>query len=245
MKKPIIVIPGWKTGENSFGCGHNYLEFMRRFGVPRILMPEEDVVEDASLLLLPGGPDLNPIAYGGVPSMYSTAPDLFRQYFYDKVLDKYIEAGVPIFGICLGMQQLCVKFGSKMTQNLFYHEQSKDRWMEAHKVYPINFGLKYFPIKDADRSNEKKNSFEVNSHHHQGVVVSELGVDLEVIATAWNHDNPKDELVEAFMHKELPIAGVQWHPEEMFNTFAHRMVNTLIASAESRTSNKKVFVPGF
>ena len=43
------------------------------------------------------------------------------------------------------------------------------------------------------------------SNHHQAV--ERLGTDLEAVQWA------RDGVIEAVVHKKLPIWGVQWHPE--------------------------------
>ena len=231
MKK-VIGIPGWKVGENSFGCGVNYLDYINKLEFEaRILMPRDELV-DVDMVLLPGGPDLNPIAYGEVPGFHTSAPDLFRQFFYDKRLSAYIEAGVPVFGICLGFQQLAAFFGSKLEQNMIYHAQSKDRFQKAHEVYPTAEGtaMGYWPYK--------AQKMEVNSHHHQGVLVENLSDDLIPLVYASNEEyTDKDKgarIVEAFMHRHLPIAGVQWHPEEWFDFFTSKLIHELIERKSNR-----------
>lgn len=198
MNKKIIGIPGWKTGENSFGCGVNHLDFISKFGKPKILFPEDDD-EEIDLLYLPGGPDVNPSCYGQTPGFYTSNQDVFRQYFFDNNLKKYIEKGVPVFGICLGMQMLNIFFKGTLTQDLKYHAQSKDRWQSGHKVYVPNMSKKQF--------------FEVNSHHHQGVLFSDLSQELNPLLYSDNEEDANNGIVEAFQHKNLKIAGVQWHPK--------------------------------
>lgn len=51
--------------------------------------------------------------------------------------------------------------------------------------------------------------FEVNSYHDMGIY--ELGEDLKPTAFTKNNE------IEAFKHKELPIWGILWHPERMKN----------------------------
>lgn len=104
-KRPIIGIPGWKLGDNSFGCGVNHLDFISKFGDPRILFPQDDNV-DLDLLYLPGGPDVAPSRYNQIPGFYTSNQDVFRQYFFDNCLPKYIDKGTPVFGVCLGIN-LC------------------------------------------------------------------------------------------------------------------------------------------
>ena len=52
-------------------------------------------------------------------------------------------------------------------------------------------------------------SFIVNSYHHQ--CVDTLGDSLICCAKA------QDERIEAFVHENNQILGVQWHPEKMEN----------------------------
>lgn len=212
-KKITIGIPGWKTGENSYGCGVNHLDYISRFGNPRILFPQDDNAE-IDLLYLPGGPDVNPAAYGQMPGFYTSNQDVFKQYFYDRCLPKYIERGTPVFGVCLGMQMLNTFFGGGLHQDMKYHAQSKDRWEPGHEV-TIVIGNKKYEVK-------------VNSHHHQAVLSSDLAKDFIPIAFAKNEEDKKDDIIEAFIHKELPIAGVQWHPEEWRDEFAESLIKKIL-----------------
>jgi len=212
-EKRIIGIPGWKLGDNSFGCGVNHLDFISLYGTPRILFPQDDDL-DLDMLYLPGGPDVNPASYGAIPGFYTSNQDVFRQYFFEKVLEKYVEKGTPIFGVCLGMQMLNVHFGGTLTQEMRYHAQSKDRWQPAHKVFLT------------DGSGRKP--FEVNSHHHQAVLHTDLSSEFEALAYAKNEEDSKNGIVEAFMHKTLPIAGVQWHPEEFRDSFAFELIEKIL-----------------
>lgn len=213
-KRPVIGIPGWKLGENSFGCGTNHLDFISKFGNPRILFPQDDDV-DLDLLYLPGGPDISPASYGQIPGFYTGNSDLFRQYFFEKVLPKYIAKGTPIFGVCLGFQMLNVIFGGTLTQDMPNHAQSKNRWEEGHDVFTV--GLP-----------RKEGKFEVNSHHHQAVLYSDLSKDFDMVLYADNEDDTDNCIVEGFVHKSLPIAGVQYHPEEWRDGFSMSMINDLL-----------------
>lgn len=203
MSRKLIGIPGSSMGDNSFGANKTYLEFISKFGDPRIIMPWEDVAK-VDLLLLPGGLDVNPAHYGDYPGFYTSNVDVFKDFFFSQRLDNYINAGIPIFGICLGLQQLAVKFGSKLEQNLLYHKQSSGRWETAHDV---------FAEKSTNYTVEKKSKLaRVNSHHHQGVAITLLGGELTPLAYS---DDFTDNglLVEAFEHKSLAISAVQWHPK--------------------------------
>lgn len=216
MKRPIIGIPGWKTGENSFGCGINHLNFISKFGEPHIIMPWDHNPNAVDMLYLPGGMDLNPAAYNQYPGFYTGNQDVHKQYFFDKKLPLFIEAKKPIFGVCLGFQMLGVAFGSRLEQDLPYHEQSPDRYQKGHKVGSIAANC-----MAALPGFEIEKTFDVNSHHHQGFL--SLSSDLLPLAVS------TDKVIEAFMHKKLPIMGVQWHPEEWFDNFSSAAMLQLLS----------------
>lgn len=234
MSKPKIGIVGYKSSDgNSFGAGIAYLDFISQFGDAIIVMPHQVYPPDLDALVLPGGPDLRTSTYGEVPSFYTGSPDAYRQHFFDNCLGNYIDAGIPIIGICLGFQQLNVHFGGSLTQNFHYHAQSPSRWTKAHDIisteeaHSLDLGL--------------ARKFEVNSHHHQGVLLHQLAQPLVPLAIAANEeyidekslakvsDNEKPfMIVEAFKHESLPIIGFQWHPEEWRDHFSTTLIKALL-----------------
>lgn len=227
-----IGIVGYRIGENGFGAGATYLEWLSQYGNVRIIMPWEKFVQ-VDLLVLAGGLDVNPGSYGEVPRYRTTDTDVFKQYFMDNRLSDYVIARTPIFGICLGFQQLAVYFGSKLAQNLPFHAQSPGRWQEAHKVYRTG---KSYELDDVDIYVHEEDGTlpdqppKVNSHHHQGVTASGLyDRDLECTYHADNEQDAEDPIVEAFRHRTMPICAVQWHPEELYDEVSDRMVRELVA----------------
>lgn len=191
-----IGIVGYRSNDDkTYGAGVNHLEYLATFGNPRILMPWEEVA-NVDMLYLPGGLDLSPQSYGEVPGYATSDQDVFKQFFYEKRLRGYIDAGIPVFGVCLGFQQLAAFFGCKLTQDLKYHVNSSDRWEVAHEITIV----------------KTKKKIKVNSHHHQGLRVLHTNQqELRILATFANRGD--GELVEAFEHLHLPIVGVQWHPK--------------------------------
>ena len=213
----VIGIPGYNNPDgSSFGAGLNHLEFIRTFGNARIIMPWEEKVE-VDLLYLPGGLDVSPSSYGAVPGFKTSNQDVMKEFFFNERLKNYV-GNTSIFGVCLGMQMLGVYFGSKLTQNLVFHEQSDSRWTTAHSVTVRN------PNVDED------DKFDVNSHHHQCILESEISDALEVSATAECYEPYREHelIVEAFRHKELPIVGVQFHPEELYDYFSMDLITKLL-----------------
>jgi len=217
-----IGIIGYRSEDGSvFGAGSNYLELISRFGKPQIIFPDDELVR-VDLLLLPGGLDVAPQSFGTVPTFKSGHQDVFKQFFYEKRLKLYVDANIPVFGICLGFQMLAVYFGSSLEQHLWRHTQSAGRSIAAHSVTPLREAMRY-----------ATQPFEVNSHHHQGVFLDGLSDKLEALAVA--KENPTSDLmlVEAFRHRSKPVMAVQWHPEEWFDTFSCRMISDLLSGGSA------------
>lgn len=224
MSNKIIGIPGYVYKEGSFGVGPNYLEWISQFGKPRIIMPWEDLAE-VDALLFPGGADLNPNTYGQIPGFRTGNPDVHKQYFYDKKLSLYIDAKIPVFGICLGFQALNVFFGGSLKQNLIYHSSSSDRWQKGHTVKLLNDAGEIITYKDSKKGVIPL-ELAVNSHHHQGVLLDGISEQFKTLAIEDSVD--EEVVVEAFKHIELKVAGVQWHPEEFYDDYSKDLFQSIL-----------------
>jgi len=217
MKK--ILIPGWSTGDNSWGVTKPYLDYFSQFGQVEILTPRKGI-ENCDLLILPGGMDQSPKDYDQVPGFYTGNVDVYKDYFFRQNLPQYVENKIPIFGICLGMQQICTYFGSSLTQHM-HHETSSYRTELTHFVKPVtgyskDHGYLY------DRS--KNAGFKVNSLHHQAVSQWDLSKQLEPLFVDEN-----GWFVEMVKHRVLPIYGIQWHEEEIqCNEPVYKVIKTLL-----------------
>jgi putative glutamine amidotransferase len=221
MSTKKIGIVGWKTGENSFGATAPYMEFLSKLGDVIVLPPTETVFE-LDLLVLPGGKDTLSYNYGQVPSFYNTDPDLMKEFFLLNNLKKYVENRTPIFGICLGFQMLNVHFGGKLVQNCWHEQSEKSR---SELVHEIKFTPEYYQLRNALFEKKTKKEYKVNSMHHQGVLVGELAEPLKCIAY-------HEEIVEVMEHTELPIAGVQYHPEEIYDSLSSFLIQNLLELKE-------------
>ena len=201
-----IGIHGYKVGENSFGVGIGYLEWITDWlqSSPIILTPHFRNY-DIDLLVLPGGLD---IRNNEIPSFHSQNTDVWKQYFIDNDLDLYIEKEIPVFGICAGFQALCQKYGCKLTQHI-YHE-AKD-------------GEHYLYVKDGKRNLTKFGKDKVSSSHHQGVLENGFNYsDLQALFYA------EDAVIEAFRHRTLNIAGVQYHPEKIYDIETNNIIKSIL-----------------
>lgn len=147
-------------------------------------------------LLLPGGGDLDPALYGAVPNG-SDPPDPVRDAAELRLADEFFRAGLPILGICRGMQVLNVFFGGTLVQELPGHS----RLNGADRLHFVRAAVNSLPFRLYGAR------FTVNSAHHQAV--ERPGRDLRIVCHAG------DGTPEALEHVSAPILAVQWHPERL------------------------------
>ena len=181
----------------------------------------EGLLDSLHGLLFMGSPtNVEPHHYRGEPSVEGTLHDPHRDETTLPLIPRAVAAGVPVFGICRGFQEMNVAFGGTLWQQLqevpghMDHREDKNQPLEqqyaaAHDVALAPGGLLQRLAGGAGR-------LQVNSLHAQGV--RELGAGLTVEATA------PDGIVEAFRVTAAPnfALAVQWHPEwrVLDNTFS-------------------------
>ena len=176
----------------------NYVAALTETGLAPVVT--RDLAEAGSCdgLVLPGGGDIDPALYG---AENEGSTDIDRPLDEDQLAAAglFVRTKKPILGICKGHQILNVCLGGTIIQDLAV--ATTHRYMERDQVHPI---------RAASGSVLEKlygERFAVNSSHHQGLAA--IGRGLCVTAYA------PDGTVEAMEHDELPILGVQFHPERM------------------------------
>jgi putative glutamine amidotransferase len=192
----------------------NYVEAVHRAGGLAVMLPPDPrLAEDPSEVLrlidglvLAGGADIDPAAYGQAahPETGGTVPE--RDVFEIALVRAAIERDLPVLGICRGMQLINIARGGTLEQHLperFGHEEHRrveGSFDHADHDVRLTEGTLAAAVVGESLHTTK-------SHHHQGV--ERIGAGLQVSACA-----TKDELPEAI---ELPgkrfVLGVQWHPE--------------------------------
>jgi putative glutamine amidotransferase len=223
--KPIIgVTPDFNAGDRKEWGGKEPTYFLRaRYvraiedlgGVPFILPLAADravrhtVLKGLQGLLLTGsGPDLPPHLYGERRRYDFRVVSRQRYAFELDMARLAAEQGLPVFGICGGMQAINVAFGGSLVQDI--PSQVAD-------PLPHRSPLPATRVSHAVRVSEKsllhritrKETIRVNSSHHQSVNQVAPGLIASAVAT--------DGVIEAIESPTHPFfLGVQWHPEFLY-----------------------------
>ena len=118
-------------------------------------------------------------------------------------------ARVPLFGVCLGMQAIGQAFGGRVVR----HSEIVHGKMGVirHEGAGVFAGL--------------PDPLEATRYHSLVVERATLPDALEV--TGWLEDGT----IMGLRHRELPIEGVQFHPESILTTEGPRIVRNWVASA--------------
>src|SRR5262245_28610644 len=199
-------------------------------GIPLLLPPTDldadpaaaETLDRLDALLLAGGSDLDPGAYGQEPhpTVAPTWPQ--RDRFEIALANEAIERELPLLAVCRGLQVLNVAHGGTLVQHL-PDVLGNDRHVER-QGYFSEHDVRLEPGSLAARAAGAE-LITVKSHHHQGV--DELGKGL--VATGWD-DAGTIEAVE-LPDREFAL-GILWHPEEEDGVPA--VLSTLIEAASSR-----------
>lgn len=169
------------------------------------------VLQRVDGILLTGSPsNVEPHHYGGEESRPGTLHDPYRDATTLPLIEMALSAGVPVFAICRGFQELNVVLGGTLHQHLHeiegYHRHKENpdepldvQYGPAHEIHLAEGGL----LRDLAGTD----TVTVNSLHSQGVARLAAGVTVEAVAD--------DGLIEGFRvdgAKNFALA-VQWHPE--------------------------------
>ncbi len=193
-------------------------------GIPVLLPPVSDayerLVSAVDGLVLVGGADVDPVNYGQEPHATTyTRPN--RDTFEFGLLKVAMSVGVPILGVCRGLQVLSVALGGTLAQHLPDTLDST-----GHQPAPATFGTTTVRLAAGSRvASILGSETKVPCYHHQAI--DKLGDGL--VPVGWADDGT----IEA---AELPgdgfVLGVQWHPEQ--NPDDTRLFEALVAAAREK-----------
>lgn len=161
-------------------------------------------------LLLTGGIDVDPAAYGEARHLKvkETSPE--RDAHELAYLDAALTRDIPVLAICRGHQLMNVGFGGALLQHIDSGEHRADFRTEG---YPSRWHTVDVEPDTRLAAAFGTTHFEINSRHHQAVQAAQLGSDLRPVAFAAEHGDTLIEGAESQQHRW--VVSVQWHPERL------------------------------
>lgn len=210
-----------------------YLEGVTGAGGIATLLPPQPVdggiaarvLDGLDGLVITGGKDVDPAAYGHEPHPETDEPARDRDAWEFALLDAALRRRMPVFGICRGAQVLNVAMGGTLHQHL-----PEVIGHTGHQQGPAQFSTSTVHTVDGTRlAALVGHSVQAQCYHHQAI--DRLGDGLVVTAT------DSDGVIEAV---ELPgedfVLAVQWHPEETLEDL--RLFAALVESARNYAKRK-------
>jgi putative glutamine amidotransferase len=191
-----------------------YLEALERAGAEPIPLNERSSTAERAAafermdgLLLSGGADIDPARYGEAPDGARDA-EPGRDALEDEAFTAAARAGVPVLGVCRGLQAINVFAGGSLVQHLDGHESVPypSPAVTRHRLDLAQGSRLAVILGDAD-------DLEVNSYHHQAITADRLAPGLRISAIA-DHDGA-GQLVEGVESADPDrwLVGIQCHPE--------------------------------
>jgi len=179
-------------------------------------------LEELDGLLLTGGGDIDPMLYGETMAG-SDPPEWPRDHLEIAQFQVARRRGIPILGICRGLQFLNVAMGGSLIQHL-------PNWPKHRAVAP-KFESKQHRVRLDSESRLARILVDdrstglivaVNSRHHQAVTLDRLAPGLigtaEVVGaeSAWSEFTIVEGIeTSATREGREFVLGVQWHPERV------------------------------
>lgn len=205
------IVQDDRTGEIRDALSHDWYRFLPHAGFDMVI-PIPSVEESADLwikqlkpdvLILSGGNDVH---YNQCAEKEASPLSQKRDCTELALIKGAMQSGIPIIGVCRGMQLIHAYYGGALVSTQGHAGTS-------HMV-------KYRFLKEDEWMTDEENSY------HRLCIGGRLADHLEPIAYSLS-----DGSIEAFVHRSYPLLGMMWHPERN-HSFKQRDIHwfTLLAS---------------
>jgi|CXWL01.1.fsa_nt_gi putative glutamine amidotransferase len=216
---------------------------------------DEDIKKIDALVVMGNNSDIDPECYGQ-PKHKKTISELDNPKGIDRakyetaIMEKALESGMPLLGVCGGMQRLNVILKGSLHQHVPDLIGNDDHAQHLHNVAPFIPVQPIHIVKDSVLGNisdsnpfiyaptpaRNNYTYDENSMHHQAVNL--VGNGLRVSAHAEDTFKDGSKLIEAIeanpngkFGKQF-ILGVQWHPEFSANELGAKIATRLAQEAQ-------------
>ncbi len=196
----------WKT--DAVLIHREYVAALQEVGAAVLLVPPgataetvHSIVDRVDGLVIAGGPDIDPALYGADAHPTTDRPRADRDETELMLYESARERGIPVLGVCRGMQMMAVASGGSLVQDL-----PSAGYGLVHRDAPGTFHAHGATFSESSLAAQiLGNEMVVNSSHHQSV--DDAG-SLTVTGRA------DDGTIEVLEDPEADfVLGVQWHPE--------------------------------
>ncbi len=253
--RPLIGVSGELKDYNGFdvqSAGHKYIfSVVEGFGGMPVILPAlgdieangayslGELVERLDGIVLTGGrSNIEPHHYEGEPFRPDTHRDPVRDSTTLPLVRAAVARGVPIFGICRGIQEINVAFGGTLHPYLWEVEGKRDHRMPQTDVLEDRFAPRHpvvlepsgYFAKIASAAGVDETNIIVNSLH--GQAIDQLAEGLAVEARS------EDGVIEGVSMPSAAsfVVGVQWHAE--FRVLNHPFNRALYAEFGAATKRR-------
>lgn len=181
-------------------------------------------IDEADLVMFTGGADINPSIYGEKTSKTYWGNEA-RDKVEIEVFEAAVELGIPMIGICRGLQLICALCGGKVIQDVSNHAGSshniifKDDFqctttsLHHQMVYPFDLPKENYSIEAWGV--ERRSTRYINGEDKQYEVIPP--VEPEVVLFFKDKNN-----------SPVKCLGVQGHPEMMkFGDFHKKLIELI------------------
>ncbi|MGI8813447.1 MAG: gamma-glutamyl-gamma-aminobutyrate hydrolase family protein [Pyrinomonadaceae bacterium] len=234
-----------------FYLGRDYSEAIEAAGSTPVhisLIPKREYIEDVMCgldgLLLPGSDsDVDPSYYGEEPhpQIGTTVPEKDETDLL--ALECAERLGIPVLGICFGMQSLNVSRGGSLIQDI---DSQVENALKHRQGPPLERNSHFVSIEEGTRLGEmvleNARRVKVNSHHHQAIRY--IGNNLK--SSAYTSDGVIEAIEDT--RDGRFVVGVQWHPElswdcdplsaKIFETFVAECYDSKMCGHQQAVSPK-------
>lgn len=184
----------------------NYIDALLKYDCNAIMLTVdnpylEEVLELCDGFLVTGGADIDPKYFNEINEGLSEEVSEELDILDKKVIEYAVKNKKPVLGICRGHQAINVFMGGSLHQDI---GKSHSGIIKGHEITSVKNDILPFDEK-----------FLANSYHHQAV---------NKVANGFTAICYHDDIVEAIVSNDLPIIGIQWHPERLVDSKESKMI---------------------
>lgn len=168
-----------------------------------------NLISTCDAIVFTGGEDVVPSYYGKGFDSARCESNPERDTLEFALIKESIKLGLPVLGVCRGMQILNVALGGTLIVDIpadhpgdVIH-RCEDYTRCVHSVMIVN-GSNIYKISQADMGM-------INSNHHQAVEKTAPGIRV----VAWSTDSIAEAIEWENLKNKPFFMAVQWHPERM------------------------------